>query len=291
MIIGAGYVGKELGVKLAESGERVLGTQTGSVSDEPFPLREYSLGDPDQLKEILDELDGSFRCVFTAGPPRMESNEESLERYERFLRALPRDRLDHFLFLSSTSVYGDTGGEWVTETTPPDPYSESGRLKIRAEEATEETLGPTVPVAHARIGGIYGPGRNTAKRYLSDDYSLVGNGEKFSNRIHRADLVRALLILSQSNISGSVNLTDRKPVRLRDLVEFLYRETGRDPSGISTISWEEAEEEYSEMRLGLLKPRKKVSSEKLRVDVGFEYEYPTAYHGFRSLAPLAGGGG
>lgn len=286
LIIGAGYTGEPLGTYFASRGETVVGTRTEAERDSAFPIREYRLGESDQLSSVLDALPDRFRCVFTAGPPRMDSNETSLELFESFLESLPLDRLENFLFLSSTSVYGDASGDWVTEAVAPDPISQSGRLKRDAEQLAEKVLEPDVPVIHARIGGIYGPGRNPAERYLSEDYRLVGDGEKYSNRIHRDDLVRALAILSRRTTSDVVNLTDRKPVPLREILEFLYRETGRDPTEIQTISWEEAERRYSEMRLGLLKPQKKVSSQKLREDVGFEYRYPTAFHGFRSLPPL-----
>lgn len=287
LIVGAGYTGQPLGEYLAACSEDVIGTRTDPAGDDLFPVLPYRLGEPDQLSDVLDELRGPFRCVFTAGPPRTERNEQSLEQFRTFLEELPADRLETFLFLSSTSVYGDADGEWVTETSAVEPVSQSGRLKRDAEQLAEDVLEPDVPVVHARIGGIYGPGRNPAQRYLSEDYRLVGDGEKFSNRIHRDDLVRALAILSRRQTSGIVNLTDRKPVPLRDILGFLYRETGRDPENIRTISWEEAEQRYSEMRLGLLKPQKKVSSRKLREDIGFEYDYPTAFHGFRSLPPIA----
>jgi nucleoside-diphosphate-sugar epimerase len=286
LIVGTGYTGETLGESLASMDEPVAGTRRSPEGDAPFPVHEYELGNESQWTSVLDEIDGPFRCVFTAGPPRGDDLDESLSVYESFLKQCPADRMVNFTFLSSTSVYGDADGEWVTETSPVDPVSRSGQLKRDAERLTRTILEPDVPVVHARIGGIYGPGRNPARRYLSEDYRLVGEGKKPSNRIHRTDLVRALIILSRFDTSSVFNLTDRKPVPLRTILEFLYRETGRDPATIKTISWEEAEERYSEMRLGLLKPRKKVSSQKLRKDIGFEFRYPTVFEGFRSLPPI-----
>jgi len=284
LIVGAGYTGQPLGKYLSEQGERVVATRTESDDSQPYPVCPYRLGNQEDWDRLVGSLAGDgFTCVFTAGPPRMESTDESLSLYGEFLEQLPKERLERFVFLSSTSVYGDADGEWVNETTSPDPYSESGRLKWKAEQLAYDLLSDHCPVIQVRIGGIYGPGRNTARRYLSEDYRMVGHGNKMSNRIHREDLVRAIAILCQHDQSEIVNVVDRKPIRLREIIEFLYRETGRDPETIPTISWEEAEQRYSSMRLGLLKPRKKVSSEKLRRTFGFDYRYPTAYHGFRSL--------
>jgi len=288
VIIGAGYTGTALGNQLVKKGESVVGTRTEEDDSESFPILKYDLGNEGQWAEVLSGVsDESIRCVFTAGPPRMTSRATSLRKYESFLERLPKNRVKNFLFLSSTSVYGDARGKWVTETTVPDPISSSGSLKVEAEKRTSDRLEPEVPVIHARIGGIYGPGRNPARRYLSDEYRLIENHRKHSNRIYKNDLVNALDILTRKNQSIVINITDRKPVLLREIVEFLYRETGRDPEEIKTITWEQAEKEYSEMRLGLLKPRKKVSSRKLRDELGFEYQFPTVYDGLRSLPPLS----
>lgn len=284
LIVGAGYTGQPLGEYLVEQGNQVVGTRTKADNSASYPICSYRLGNESDWQQVMDMLgDGPFTCIFTAGPPRMDSNEQSLSLYRECLEQLPLDRLERFVFLSSTSVYGNTNGEWVNETTPADPFSESGQLKWEAEQLSEEILGEACAVIQIRIGGIYGPGRNTAKRYLSDRYRMIGDGEKYSNRIHREDLVRAIALLSEHDQSEIVNVVDRKPIQLSEIISFLYKETGRDPDTIPTITWEEAEEKYSEMRLGLLIPRKKVSSEKLRKDYGFDYRFPTAYHGFRAL--------
>ncbi|MFB6356634.1 MAG: NAD-dependent epimerase/dehydratase family protein [bacterium] len=283
LVVGVGYTGHPLAKRLADTDRDVIGTtRDASQFDEPgYELREFDLKNSSDFMESLPER--SFEVVFTAGPPRFDSMSDSIELYRRFLEALDKIDLVQYLFLSSTSVYGDANGEWVTETSPLSPSSRSGELKAKAEQLSDDVLPDEVPVVHARIGGIYGPGRGGPLRYLSKQYKLVGEGEKITNRIYRDDLVRILSLLTRVRESSVYNVADRKPVTLKKLVGFLYRETGRDPEDIEYISWDEAEREFSEMRLGLLKPQKKVSSRKLREKLPFEYEYPDAFQGMKEL--------
>ena len=50
------------------------------------------------------------------------------------LAALPSD-VGRFIYISTTGVYGDAGGEWVDEDTPPDPQRDGGRASLAAEQA------------------------------------------------------------------------------------------------------------------------------------------------------------
>ena len=67
------------------------------------------------------------------------------------------------LFVSSTAVYGDAGGDWIDESTTPEPGGFSGRIIREAEELLFSRLGGTgiTPVV-LRLGGIYGPGPDPA---------------------------------------------------------------------------------------------------------------------------------
>lgn len=234
------------------------------------------------MEEFWDRLDSEdLRVVFTPGPSIREGYDKALSMVDDFLTTLPNSRLDAFTYLSSTSVYGDADGQWVNETTPMDPYSQSGELRRAVEQKLTANLSDS-RLVRCRIGGIYGPGRNAAERYLSDDYELVGD-ENWTNRIRVEDLARLIVALTAGPFEGIYNLVDERPSQLEDLVEFLYRETGKDPGDITRVSWAEAEERYSDMRLGLLKPQKKVSSRKVQEELGFRYRYPTPYVGLKDL--------
>src|SRR5438105_10460227 len=69
------------------------------------------------------------------------------------------DRLpspDRFIYVSSSSVYGQTDGGWIDEASPTEPEEESGRIVLDAETVLRTKL-PTAVIL--RFAGIYGPGR------------------------------------------------------------------------------------------------------------------------------------
>lgn len=296
LILGLGYTGQELTNHLGFDDYEIIGTVTKPEADigedRPYPVESFRLESSEHIIHLLEKhgwLSGApLSLVFTAGPPRREDPMESLELLEHFLESIPFDRLKNFVYLSSTSVYGDQGGDWVDEETERDPISQSGHLKVKSEDLIHSKLPGSIPAIILRPGGIYGPGRNSAERYLSEDYELVGEGEKWVNRIHVVDLARIIKLSIDIDQPEVLNAVDNNPVRLKSLVEFLYEQTGRDLENLNRISWEDAENRYSEMKLGLLKPSKRVSSKRLIEKYDFEFEYPSVYEGLTELMEVEG---
>ena len=70
------------------------------------------------------------------------------------LAHLPTPR--RFLYVSSSSVYGQSDGGWVDEASPTEPLEESGRIVLEAERTLHAALPDAVVL---RFSGIYGPGR------------------------------------------------------------------------------------------------------------------------------------
>ena len=72
-----------------------------------------------------------------------------------------------FIYLSSTGVYGGHRGEWVDETTEPNPDSIVAQRRLNAEKAWTEWIvngekknNYKSTLRIFRLGGIYGPGRS-----------------------------------------------------------------------------------------------------------------------------------
>jgi nucleoside-diphosphate-sugar epimerase len=287
LIIGTGYTGERIARRLADRDDReVAGTRTvPDSSDRPYPIFPFRIEDPGSIATIIDELGWQqgdpINLIYTPGPPRTDSMSEGVDLIRYFLDQLPEERLRSFLFIGSTSVYGDADGGWVDESSPLEPVSRSGRYRVKIETTLTEELDDSVATIITRPGGIYGPGRNGFHRYLSD-YELVDGGQQWTNRIHVSDLARSCIFLCERGESTTVNVVDGNPVRLGDLVRYVYEKAGKDPDSIKSISWQEAEEQYSEMKLGLLKPNKRVRSDRLQ-EMGFSFDYPSVYDGLDDI--------
>ena len=78
-------------------------------------------------------------------------------------------------YLSTTGVYGDTGGDWVSEDTPINPSTQRGQRRKAAEQAWRAI--PNLPLHIFRLAGIYGPRRGPfAKLRAIGDISACSNG-------------------------------------------------------------------------------------------------------------------
>ena len=133
-----------------------------------------------------------------------------------------------FLYVSSSSVYGQTDGEWVTEESPSEPAEESGQTVLAAERLLKLRL-PSAAIL--RFAGIYGPGRLLREREVRAGTPLVGDAEKWLNLIHVGDGVRAVLAAEAAAAAGQVyNISDGEPVTRRDYYSELSRQLGATPA-------------------------------------------------------------
>ncbi len=128
------------------------------------------------------------------------------------------------IFVSSTSVYGQTGGEIVTELSLAEPATATGKI-LREAERTALASGATV----VRSAGIYGPERGVLFEKLRRGKAVIeGDGARWINQIHRDDLVAALAHLIEAGVPGEIyNAADDTPVTHRDYyawcAEFLRK--------------------------------------------------------------------
>ena len=121
-------------------------------------------------------------------------------------------------YLSSTSVYGDQGGGWVTEDTIPKPRTKRGIARLKAEKQNMTLLDEyNLPVHIFRLPGIYGPGRSICEKIKINQFVIKKEDHYFS-RIHAKDIAYAIKASINNPTPGEIfNLTDDLPER-NDLV-------------------------------------------------------------------------
>jgi len=123
-------------------------------------------------------------------------------------------------YLSSTGVYGDTGGAWVDESAPI-----RGRREARnSADAGWLALGARV----FRLPGIYGPGRSPLDRIAAGTAHRTAQAGQVFSRIHVDDLARGV-VAGFDAPPGPYNLADDWPAPQDDVVEFASTLLGIDP--------------------------------------------------------------
>lgn len=128
----------------------------------------------------------------------------------------------HFIYISSTSVYGQNDGQWVDETAQAEPRTLTGQLLLTAECWLEAQSSNDFRVSIVRLGGLYGPDRIPYLAAVRRGEALTVNPDSWLNLIHVEDAARAVAALaSRPDLNGLYNVVDDEPIARRDYVGLL----------------------------------------------------------------------
>ncbi len=280
LIVGCGYVGLPLGAELARAGHEVFGLRRSDAGGGELKAAGVTplTGDITRAAELA-ALPGPFDWVVNTVSSTKGGAEEYREVYLHgtrnlieWLSATPPKK---FVYASSTSVYGQTDGSQVKESSATEPASETSRLLVETEHlllaAAREKKFPAVIL---RVAGIYGPERgHLFLQYLRNEARIAGQGERLINMIHRDDLVGvALAALKNGRPGESYNAVDDEPVAQIHFFRWLSETLGKWMPPFAT------EAENAARKRGLT--QKKVSNRKLKMELGYQFKYPTFRQGY-----------
>lgn len=186
-------------------------------------------------------------------------------------------------YLSSTGVYGDRGGGWVDEDSPPAPGQDRSVRRLAAERAWA-ALGERLAVDLFRVAGIYGPGRSAIEDLRAGRARrIVKPGHAFG-RIHRDDIAAAVLAaLRQDRPPGTrvLNLNDDEPAEASVVVEEAARLLGVAPP--PAVDFAAAQARMTPMGLSFWQESRRVAAQKTQAALGLRWRYPTYREGLRAI--------
>jgi nucleoside-diphosphate-sugar epimerase len=135
---------------------------------------------------------------------------------------LPRP--GRFVYISSTSVYGQQDGSWVDEDSPTEPVEEAGRTVLQAETLLKARLPEAIIL---RFAGIYGPERLLRMKAVRAGEPIGGEPDRWLNLIHAFDGVEAVFRAFSHGQPGHIyNVADGYPGTRRQFYEELARLLG-----------------------------------------------------------------
>jgi nucleoside-diphosphate-sugar epimerase len=280
LAIGLGYSATAAAARLAPQGWRVVGTARGAEGLPAIRARGYEAVpfDGDAPSPALrDALREATHLLLSAAPDT--NGDPVLGHHRADLDAAPN--LRWVGYLSTIGVYGDHGGGWVDEATPPFPVSERSLWRLHAEQAWE-AFGAArgLPVAVFRLSGIYGPGRNAAARLKAGNERRVLKPGQVFNRIHVEDIASAVEAAIARNAGGIFNVTDDEPAPPQDIVAFAAELLGMEPPPL--IGWDDAS--LTPMARSFYEENKRVRNARMKDALGVTLRYPTYREGLRALA-------
>jgi nucleoside-diphosphate-sugar epimerase len=218
MIAGCGFVGRATARIFHANGWSVVGLTASPDSlaqfaGEPFRVVACDIADEAAVAALFTESEAPDLIIHCASSRRGGPDAYRRVNFSgaQVLMKIVRPR--HFIFTSSTSVYAQIDGGWVTEESETAPARETARI-LRETEDYLLAQGGTV----ARLAGIYGPGRSVLlERFFSDSAVLEGEGNRWINQVHREDVASALKCIAHCGARGIFNVTDNHPFPQRVL--------------------------------------------------------------------------
>lgn len=282
-IAGCGDIGERVASLYRERGVPVSGLARSEASAER--LREAGIdavrGDLER-RDSLRELPTASAVVFYFAPPPATGETDPL--LDNFLSALDNDTPPAKLILISTSaVYGDCGGAWISEEQPLAPQTARGRRRMAAEQAVHRwACSNDVPFVILRVGGIYGPGRLPIARLEKGLPILDPADSPYTNRIHQDDLARICVAAAERGGRGEVyNVSDGQPGTMSQYFLDIAEALGLPRPPI--VSRDEAERVMSAGMLSYLRESRRLDNRKLREELGVELLYPDLASGLAAL--------
>lgn len=191
-------------------------------------------------------------------------------------------------YLSTTGVYGDTGGAVVDESSALAPTSERGRRRVAAEAAwlaLHRDHG--VPVHVFRLAGIYGPGRSAFDRIREGAAQRVIKPGHAFGRIHVDDIAQVLTASMAKPAPGAVyNVCDDEPAAPADVIAFACRLLGVPPP--PPVEFEVARKTMSPMALSFWRDNRRVDNGRLKRELGVSLACPTYREGLAAILAAEG---
>jgi len=273
LIAGCGYVGTALACSLIGDGHEVwtLTRSESPVVTGASGLR-ADLLDIAQLSVIPGELDFVFYTAASSGSLELNYRQTYLLGLENLIKTLipSSATLSRFFFTSSTSVYGQSQGEWVDETSATLPVDFRGRIMLEAESLL---LSAPFPATAVRFSGIYGPGRERMIRLAKESKESADSG-RFTNRIHRTDCAGVLRYLTTLPQPESRYLaSDNEPTSEQLILNWIRQQLALSPQELLVDLDLEGDSSASGRRCG---------NRKL-LNAGYRFNYPTFREGYAPL--------
>lgn len=280
LIVGCGYVGLQLGAELVRQGHEVYGLRRTSGAEAELTSAGLKplLGDitkPEQLSQLPASYDWAVNCVSASGGGAEEYRQVYLQGMKNLIACLSATPPRKFVYTSSTSVYGQNDGSLVEESSPTEPTADTAKILAETERVLlEAARQQNFPGVILRLAGIYGPRRGYwFKQFLKNEARLEGAGARLLNMIHQDDVVGAIIAALKTGRPGEVyNAVDDEPVSQLNFFQWLSGPLGKElPPSVP-------EDPDAVRKRGVT--NKKVSNRRLKMELGYQFKYPTFREGY-----------
>ena len=264
LILGCGFSGSFFAKTIRQLGCTAL-TSSRSENQDPNSFVFNSENGVVPNKKIFDGVTHILSCI----PPGKNGKDPVLEILKSKLQSLS---LQWIGYLSTTGVYGNTKGDWVSENNQPNPLQKRSQMRLSCEK---EWIESGLPVQIFRLPGIYGPGRSTFEAIKNKKIRVISKKDQVFSRIHVADITNAIIYLLKNKESLKfhqiINIADDKPCSQIEVIQYCYDLLSLKMP--KPILFEEAKKELSPIAQSFWIENRRVSNKLLCETLGYKLIY------------------
>ena len=264
LILGCGFTGSFFAKTIREFGCTTL-TSSRSENKDPNSFVFDSEKGIYPSEKIFDGVTHILSCI----PPDKNGKDPVLGCLQNKLQNLP---LKWVGYLSTTGVYGDTKGDWVSEIDQPKPLQKRSHKRLNCEK---EWIESGLPVQIFRLPGIYGPGRSTIEAIRNQKVRVIFKKDQVFSRIHVADITNAIIYILENQDSSKfhqiINIADDEPCSQLEVIKYSYDLLCLKMP--KPISFDDAKTKLSPIAQSFWMENRRVSNRLLCETLGYELIY------------------
>ena len=226
LVVGCGYLGARVARRRLDRGDRVVAATRSPARAEALaaagmkPLVLDVTADRPGWERVFGESGPGVATIFwavgfdrSAGRSYEDVHVAGLEKL--LGAAAAGGSRPRVIFSSSTGVWGDEQGGFVSEATPPDPSREAGRVLVAAEQLLAGH--PAGPGTTLRFAGLYGPGRLPRLADLRVGRPIATDPDSWLNLVHVDDAANVVVAVADAPAPRPLYVvSDGTPVRRRE---------------------------------------------------------------------------
>ncbi len=279
LIIGCGDVGLRL-VKILKGCGRIYAL---THSQDRFPsLRALGItpvfGDLDR-PATLNRIAGLANDIIHLAPPPASGARDT--RTANLIRALAKRASlpQRLVYISTSGVYGDCGGDEIDETRRARPMSERARRRLHAEQLLRGWGAESgVQVSILRVPGIYSAGRLPIARLKAGTPALVTERDPYTNHIHADDLARSVwAALTRGRGGRAYNASDDGSMKMGQYFDMVAEQFNLPRP--RRVSWEVAQAQLPETLLSFMRESRRLYNGRLKKELRVRLRYPSVRQG------------
>jgi nucleoside-diphosphate-sugar epimerase len=276
---GYGYTCDYLGHALMQTGQwQIGGTTRDPEKRDLLRARNVDAHLLDYEHPLADPLYilGDTTHLIISTPPGDEGDPAFLMHAKDVLKI---STLEWVGYLSTTGVYGNRSGDWVSEDSEIRPSSRRGSRRMKAEEQWLSLLKThQLPVHIFRLAGIYGPGRSALDSIRAGVARRIDKPGHAFTRVHVEDIVQTLLAsMERPNPGAAYNVCDDLPAPSHEVIQYACDMLKRPAPPL--IPFEEAD--LAPITMSFYADNKRVKNDLIKQELGVNLKYKTYKEGLQ----------